>query len=278
MTTLSGLDIQKLLAGEIMHSPLITASPDDDMQVVLEKMAVNHISSVVIKKEESNDAYIITTGDIIRWSAKHQDCIAKVKAKDLMHGPVHALNHMTPINRIIKYMYRRGLKRVVIENDLHEKVGLISIRDILAWNFDILQPGTPLLLLTLKKDSGVVIAEYHFPNLQDFSVLDVDLLGSSMTAMTLMTSELLKASGELKVVRKEKYVMMFESGKILKAILVADKESIELRKALKEFIINVEEVNRDLLDQYNPPHALPINEFKIQSIADQSFSYFRKAS
>ena len=261
-----------------MHSPLITASPDDDMQVVLEKMATNHISSVILKKEGGNDAYIITTGDVIRWLAKHQESIAKVKTKDLMQGPIDALNHMDPIDKVIKYMHVRGLKRVVIENDRHEKVGIISIRDILAWNVDVFQRGTPYLLLTVKKDSGVVISEYYFPTIQDFAVMDVDLLGSSLTAITLMTNELIKASGDLKVVRKENYVFMIEASKTLKAILVADKESIELRKALKEFIVNVEEANRRLLEKYKPPLALPINLFKIQEVVDQCFGYFHQPS
>ncbi len=260
-----------------MHSPLITASPDDVMQVVLDKMATNHISSVVIRKEGTKLTYIITMGDIIRWLAKHQEPIAKVKARDIMHGPVDALNHMDPIDKVIKYMYTRGLKRVVIENDRHEKVGMISIRDILAWNVDLLQRGNPLLLLTVNKDSGVVISEYYFPTLQDFSVMDVDLLGSSLSAITNMTNELIKASGDLQVVRKENYVFMIESGKVLKAILVADKESIELRKRLKEFILNVETVNRNILEQYKTG-ALPINVLKIQEVINQCFGYIRRPS
>ncbi len=276
--SMAGLDVKKLLAGEIMHSPLITASPDDDMQAVLEKMATSHISSVVIKKPNTKLAYIITTGDIIRWLAKHQESIANLNAKKLMHGPVDALNHMDPIDKVINYMFIRGLKRVVIENDRHEKIGIISIRDILAWNVDVLQRGNPFLLLTVRKDSGVVISEYRFPTLQDFSIMSVDLLGSSLTAITHMTNELIKASGDLKVVRKENYVFMIESGKVLKAILVADKESIELRKRLKEFIANVEEVNRDLLEQIKPPNVIPGDQFKIQEVVDQCFGYIRPPS
>ncbi len=276
--SMAGLDVKKLLAGEIMHSPLITASPDDDLQAVLEKMASNHISSVVIKKERTKLAYIITTGDVVRWLAKHQECIAKVKAKDLMHGPVDALNHMDPIDKIIKYMYIRGLKRVVIENDRHEKVGIISIRDVLAWNVDVLQRGNPFLLLTLKKDSGIVVSEYRFPTLQDFSIMSVDLLGSSLTAITHMTNELMKASGDLKVVRKENYVFMIESGKILKTILVADRESIELRKRLREFITNVEEANRDFLEQLKPPYVIPLESLKMREVIEQCFGYFSRLS
>ncbi|OLS11969.1 MAG: hypothetical protein RBG13Loki_4424 [Promethearchaeota archaeon CR_4] len=69
---------------------------------------------------------------------------------------------------------------------------------------------------------------------------------------------------------------MIEAGYLLKAILVADKESIELRKALKEFIVRVEDANKPLLDKYKPPLTLPINLFKIQDVVDRCFGFFHQ--
>lgn len=268
------MEVEKLLAGEIMSSPLIEATPDDTVQFVIELMALRRIRSVVIHEDGSKDAFIITSGDIIRYLANHPEGIKGLHTREFMNGPLVPVNIKDPISKAAEIMTNYGVKRVVVVNDLGEYVGIITIRDILGRNFKFFQPATPFLLLTFFKNSGVTIFQYQFPTVEDFFVLDPDLLGSSMTAIALMTDELLQESGGLKVVRKENFVLMLEEGEYLKALIVADRESIELRKVLVDFVKAVEDVNYEVFENMQAAFPPPLEVFVIQEVLEKLFTNY----
>ncbi|HMF33234.1 MAG TPA: CBS domain-containing protein [Candidatus Lokiarchaeia archaeon] len=271
------MEEQELLVGDIMSSPLITASPEASVQSIIETLVDRHISAVIIQEPDANLAYIITHGDILRWLAKHpEEGVGGLVARDLMHGPVMPINAKDPISKAVKVMVTNGFKRVVVENDEGEKIGIVSTTDILEWNVELFRPGTPFLLQIIVKDSGIVLYSCQFHSGQDMSVLDPNLLGSSITAISSLTDELISKSGkhDLKVIRKENYVLMMEAGEILKGLLVADRESIELRKSLKHIIAVVEEANWDVLTKCLPECAPPQKTMVIQPHVEKCFAHF----
>ena len=166
-------------------------------------MAARRISAIVIKIPGGKDAYIITAGDIIRWIVKHPDGIRDVLAREVMNGPITPVNAQDSISTAIDVMHSDGFKRVVVQDDAGELMGIITIHDILSWNFINFRPATPMVLLVILKDSGEVLFRYDFPGVQQLSLLDPDLLGASITAIMDLIDELFQESSNLKVLRKK---------------------------------------------------------------------------
>ena len=259
-----------------MSSPLITAKPEEMVQSVIEMMAARRISAIIIQEEGEKDAYMITSGDIIRYLAKHLEGVEGIVARDIMNGPITPVNIKDPISKALELMYLGGHKRVVVANDAGEYVGLITIRDVLGSNYNF-STANPFLLLAILKDSGAVVYQYQFPTLQDFSLMDADMLGASMVAIAMLLDELLEQSGDLKVVRKENFVFMLEEGTNIKVLLVADRESIELRKNLVEFVRIVEELNSNILDNMQPSAPPPVEVFQFDEAFEKVFAPFLEA-
>jgi CBS domain-containing protein len=271
------MEENEVLVGTIMSSPLITASPETSVQEVISTMVEFHISAIVIKEEGTQLAHIITQGDILRAVDQHPEGLSGFVARDLMHGPVMPINIRDPISKAVKIMVTNGFKRVVVENDAGDKVGIISQTDILEWNVGLFQPGTPFLLQIIVKDSGVVVYNCQFHTTEEISVLDPNLLGSSMTAISALTDELITKSGktgDLKVIRKENYVIIMEAGEVLKGLLVADRESIELRKALRRSVTSCEKANMDILACSLPECAPPEEMLDLQSHVEKCFARY----
>jgi hypothetical protein len=237
-------------------------------------MAIYHISDVIIQQKGQKNVYIITHGDVIRWIDIHSRNIRHLRAKHLMHGPVTPIRETDTVSTAIQIMCDKGVKRVLVENSDGEKVGIITVKDILLWNSNLFKEGTPYVLLTAAKETGIVLFEYHFPAPDDFSLLSTDLLGLGMTALGSMTGELLQESGEIRVVRKEKYVIMLEETKYLKGILVANQESIGLRKSLQEFVLQAEENNWDNLVKMHGNVPIISDKQSLKEAARTSFAPF----
>jgi CBS domain-containing protein len=268
------MELPTTLAREIMTTPLVIVDPNSPLKEVVHQMARYHISDVIVQEKGKKDAYMITHGDIIRWLDIHTRNIRRLRAKHLMHGPVMPVLETDSIQKAIQIMCDKGIKRVLVENDEGDKVGIITVKDILLWNSTLLKEGTPYVLVAVAKDTGVLLFEYQFPVPADFSLLSTDLLGLGLTAIGSMTSELLQQSGELRVIRKEKYVIMLEETKYLKGILVANQESIGLRKGLQEFVADAENLNIDFLTKMGGNVPIIMDKLSLKEAAMSSFAPF----
>lgn len=269
------MEVEQLIASEIMSQPLFVASPEESLINIVNIMAEQRISAVILETQDAGNAFIITSGDIIRWLSRHpEESVAKVLAGDLMHGPVTPIMENDSISTAIHVMCTHGFKRVVVKDNQDQFVGILTLKDILKWNFAVFRPATPFMLFTTVKDSGLVVFQYQFPTSGELSLLDADLFGSSMTAISILIGELLKERSDLKVIRKQNFVIMLEEKTYLKALLIADNESIDLRKHLMDFIAEVEETHSKVLEKYCPTYAPRLNNAAMQSCVEKYFARY----
>jgi CBS domain-containing protein len=257
-----------LLASDIMTIGVIVVEKEDPVTRVLELMDEKKISAVVV--EDSLDLqhyYLISHSDIISYLVKNPDNanFMHIKAKELMHGPIDIIPPSTPIDKIVEIMFTRGFKRIIIGNDKKQPVGIVSTKDILAWNNDFFRPGNPILLAVMDNKSGIILTQKFFR--KDFSQEMLELFGGSISAISTITSEVLQKSGNLRIIEKDYYIIMLEPRKEVTGILVADYQSIDLRRKLQAFIDKFCDEFDYEITVWKQTHG-PTNVFKIRHLAE----------
>lgn len=213
-------------------------------------MDTKKISAVVVEdKEDLTKYYLISHSDIVAYLTANSSAVDlyRTKAKDLMHGPIESISPEAPIEKVVQIMFTMGFKRLIIGNDQKQPIGIITTKDILAWNNNFFRAGNPILLAVLDNDTGIVLTQKFFR--KEFSQDLLELFGGSITAITAITNEVLQKSGGLRVIEKEYYVIMLESRDGMTGILVADYQTIDLSRKLQTFI-------KRFIDEYREDHKM----------------------
>ena len=108
--------------------PLISASPERPLSYAIELMSKNNIGAVPIV-ENGKAVGIITERDILRLSSNFIDIDKPVR--EYMTSPVLSVNENTEIVEVVKIMDERRVRRLVVEDDDGNAVGIITQRDII---------------------------------------------------------------------------------------------------------------------------------------------------
>lgn len=266
-----------LVAEDIAHIGVYMVLADEPLMKVLDIMDRKNVSAVIVEDlEDMHNYYLISHSDIIHFLAQQRSyldflgvvaggrsLLQEVKARDVMRGPLDIVKKGTPIDEIIQRMHESGFKRLILGNDAGQPIGIVSTQDILAWNNDFFRKGTPILICVMENHSGIILAQRFFR--KDFGEELLELFGGSLTAITSITSEVLKESGNLRVIEKDYYVIMLEPGDYTTGVLVADYQSIDLRRKLQHFLFKFEEDYREDLEK-RKKYPGPINVFKIRDL------------
>jgi CBS domain-containing protein len=267
-----------LIAEDIAHVGVYMVEKNDSLMKVLDLLDKKNISAVIVEDlDDLKHFYVISHGDIIKFLVQQRNYLdfmgvvagsrslmQDVKAKDIMRGPIEIISRETPIDEIIKSMHVSGYKRVIVGNDQGQPIGIVSSRDILAWNSDFFRKGNPILICVMENTSGIILAKKFFR--QEFGEDMLELFGGSISAITSITSEVLKKSGNLRVIEKDYYDILLETKNEITAILVVDHQSIDLRKKLQGFIDQFYKKNEKLIKDWIKC-AGPINKFRIREFA-----------
>ncbi len=120
----------RILVREVMNSPVITASADENIKEISDKMTSSRVGSVVITKDELPIG-IVTDGDIVTKVVAKDVIPSKVNASDIMSTPVHMIESEREIIEAARVMRSSKIKRLGVSYK-HNMVGIISISDILA--------------------------------------------------------------------------------------------------------------------------------------------------
>ncbi|GAB4324623.1 MAG: hypothetical protein Kow0069_30290 [Promethearchaeota archaeon] len=157
---------------------------------------------------------------------------------EVMKGPLHLVAPETPIDRVIEHMAENGRKRVLV-GEGGRPVGVLTTHDLLTWNHRYFKKAKPLFLMVVDQRSGVVIAKHVFEeNLtEDYGVDEdlIDLFGGALKSIDVITGEVVKRPGQLRVMRGDRVTLLFEHEEPVTSVLGCDRNSIELRRRLHDW-------------------------------------------
>jgi len=237
-----------LLVEDIAHVGVYLVDKNTDLINVLELMDKRHISAVIVEDlDDLSHYFLISHTDIIRFLVKERSqldylglfvggktLMQETKAKDIMRGPIDIIPKETPLDELIGILQKTGFKRAIVGNEKNQPIGIISTKDIIKWNSVLLPPGTPFLVSIMEMDSGLVLTKHFFK--KDVTEGFLSILGGSLSAISGLTSEILKQSGNVRLIEKDHYDIMLETHGTIAAFLVVDRSSITLRRKLQTFL------------------------------------------
>jgi CBS domain-containing protein len=124
----------RVLVRDIMNSPVISASPQDNIKDIAIKMKEERIGSIVIMENEKA-AGIVTDWDIVSNAVVKDVKPSMVKALEIMQE-LHTIEGEEGVTEAARALRRHGIKRlgVVYKNRL---VGIISASDVIAVTPDL---------------------------------------------------------------------------------------------------------------------------------------------
>jgi CBS domain-containing protein len=126
--------VSKVLVKDIMNSPVITASPDENVKELADKMDKNKVGSVVIV-ENGKPLGVVSEFDVVTKVSVKDELPSKVPAKDVMQ-PLHTIEADKPLTDAARLLRKLDTKRlgVMYENKL---AGIISASDVIAVSPDL---------------------------------------------------------------------------------------------------------------------------------------------
>lgn len=124
----------RVLVRDIMNSPVISASPQDNLKDIATKMKEYRIGSIVIMENEKA-AGIVTDWDIVSNAVVKDVKPSMVKALEIMQE-LHTIEGEEGVTEAARVLRQHGIKRlgVVYKNRL---VGIISASDVIAVTPDL---------------------------------------------------------------------------------------------------------------------------------------------
>lgn len=119
------------LVKDVMISDVITISPFAKMRDALSLMKQHHVKSLVVDKQNQNDAYgLITYSDVLKTVIAEEGDIDLLNVYDICAKPALTVGENLAIKHVATLMTQHRVKRllVVSNNDL---VGMVAMNDIM---------------------------------------------------------------------------------------------------------------------------------------------------
>jgi len=240
------------VAGDIMTPHVIMLDTNATFKNVIELLHKYDISAVFIEDPSKDEYFIITKTDIINFlndrGMKEQN-LSDISVKEIMKGPTTMLDIDTPIDTLIRFMIEHNFKRVLISKN-NKPAGVVSTRDIMKWNNTYFKPAKPQILLFMDDINSTFIAKHIYQeNIGDDVQQElIDIYGGAISSISAITDEVIKSSGTMRQLLKDKRSILFEPYKGITGILISDYNSIELRRKLKIATEKFYETYSNLID------------------------------
>ena len=241
------------VAGEIMTPHVIMLEIDSTFKDAIKSLYENDISAVFIEDPSKDEYFIITKTDIINFlndRGLKEHNLSDISVKEIMKGPTTMLDIDTPIDTIIRFMIEHNYKRVLISKD-NKPAGVVSTRDIMKWNNTYFKPAKPQILLFMDDINSTFIARHIYQeNIGDDVQQElIDIYGGAISSISAITDEVIKSSGTMRQLLKDKRSILFEPYKGITGILISDYNSIELRRKLKIATEKFYETYSNMIDE-----------------------------
>lgn len=165
----------RILVREVMNSPVITASQEENIKQISEKMTEARVGSVVITKDNLPIG-IVTDGDIVTKVVSEDALPSKVDALKVMSTPVHMIESEKEIIEAARIMRSFKIKRLGVSYK-HNLVGIISISDILAVTpelFDIISEKTRIVTSAATREPSYLAGYCDYCNQWSDMLLEID--------------------------------------------------------------------------------------------------------
>lgn len=120
----------RVLVREVMNSPVITAEPNECINVIADRMKETKAGSVVITNDGVPSG-ILTERDIVTKAVSKDLVPSTIRASEIMSSPLFTIESDKEIIEAAREMRKRGVKRLGVSYK-KRLVGIISITDILA--------------------------------------------------------------------------------------------------------------------------------------------------
>jgi CBS domain-containing protein len=126
--------------GDIMHTDVKTAKPDDTFADVAQLMRLHGISSVVVLDGTKLQG-IVTERDIVNLIAAGGDPHEVKVALGMTRRDLETVSPKTDIAEAAEHMMSRGIRHLPVTDTRGKVVGIISIRDLTRWASEELSGG-----------------------------------------------------------------------------------------------------------------------------------------
>jgi CBS domain-containing protein len=142
----------RVIVRDIMNSPVVSASPGDNLLDIAKKMKEEKIGSIVIM-DKDKPVGIVTDWDIVSNGLAKDAKPSQIKAKDVMQD-IHTIESEESITEAARRLRKHNIKRlgVVYKKRL---VGIISSSDVIA--------VTPELVDVVSEKAAIIRGELGRP-------------------------------------------------------------------------------------------------------------------
>ncbi len=142
-------------AGDVMRKSVVTVSPGDTVDKVVDAMVDLDIGSVIVSERHKPIGIITDSNLLERVFSKHKDP-RKMLAEEAMSHPIRTIEPDTDLEEVTRIMRDLGVKRLPVASD-GRLVGIVTETDIIAVSpalFELARELTELRLGYTGKRSG----------------------------------------------------------------------------------------------------------------------------
>jgi CBS domain-containing protein len=110
-----------------------TAGPDETVRAAAQRMAKNHVGSLVVTLPKGSPAMygMVTDRDIAVCCVAGNLDPDRTLIREVMTSPVHSIDEFTPLEEAVSRMATSGVRRLVVTDAKDELVGILSLDDVL---------------------------------------------------------------------------------------------------------------------------------------------------
>ena len=136
---LSQLDLnitKSIKASDLLYTEdVYTCEASANLHAVTIRMSERNIGCVVVI-ENNKPIGIFTERDLLKKVVAHGFPVDKTKISQVMTPHPVCIHPTTPLNQILSAMRLGKFRHLVVTDENHQVVGIISIKDILNWVTD----------------------------------------------------------------------------------------------------------------------------------------------
>jgi CBS domain-containing protein len=119
--------------GTVCSRVVATAGPDETVRAAAQRMAKNHVGSLVVTLPKGSPALygMVTDRDIAVCCVAGNLDPDRTLIREVMTSPVHSIDEFTPLEEAVSRMATSGVRRLVVTDAKDELVGILSLDDVL---------------------------------------------------------------------------------------------------------------------------------------------------
>ena len=118
-----------VLVKDIMTVPVVSVYKNENLETVAKLMGEEELGSIIITDKNNQPLGLITERDIVARVTSRNLLPSKVKAKDVMSGPLKIISPNADIKDAAEQMHIQNVRRLVVL-EKGKMIGIISSKDI----------------------------------------------------------------------------------------------------------------------------------------------------